>query len=82
MTFNGKKFIPVEGDENKGFSRNRQSNGIVYKDQDEYAKYMQSYNERQRKKQEFTTLQDEVNDLKSDVSDIKKLLIDFIKENK
>jgi hypothetical protein len=82
MTFNGKKFIPVEGDENKGFYRDMQSNAIVYKDQDEYAKYMQSYNERQRKKQEFTTLQDEVNDLKSDVSDIKKLLIDFIKENK
>ena len=58
-----------------------QSNAIVYKDQDEYAKYMQSYNERQRKKK-VTSLQDEVNELKSDVSDIKKLLIDFIKENK
>ena len=44
MTFNGKKFIPVEGDENKGFYRDMQSNAIVYKDQDEYAKYMQSYN--------------------------------------
>ena len=69
MTFNGKKFIPVEGDENKGFYRDMQSNAIVYK-------------ERQRKKKEFASLQDEVNDLKSDVSDIKKLLIDFIKENK
>ena len=39
-------------------------------------------NQRQRKKEEFTNLQGEVKDLKSDVSDIKNLLLKLInKEN-
>ena len=55
--FTGKRFIPVEGDENKGFYRDTESNAIVMTDGDEYSKYMQSYNERQRKKSAFTALQ-------------------------
>ena len=54
----------------------------MYRDSDEYDKYMQSYNQRQKKKREFTDLQGEVNELKSDVSDIKNLLLKLInKEN-
>jgi len=49
-------------------------------DGDEYSKYMQSYNERQRKKKDFTSLQNEVNALKSDVTDIKSLLLQLVKE--
>ena len=76
------RFIPVEGDENKGYFRDSESNAIVYRDSDEYDKYMQSYNQRQKKKREFTDLQGEVNELKSDVSDIKNLLLKLInKEN-
>ena len=41
---------------------------------------MQSYNERQRKKKDFTSLQNEVNALKSDVTDIKSLLLQLVKE--
>ena len=41
---------------------------------------MQSYNERQRKKSAFTALQKEVNELKSDVTDIKSLLMQLVKE--
>ena len=78
--FTGKRFIPVEGDENKGFYRDTESNAIVMTDGDEYSKYMQSYNERQRKKTEFTSLQNQVNALKSDVTDIKSLLLQLIKE--
>ena len=78
--FTGKRFIPVEGDENKGFYRDTESNAIVMTDGDEYSKYMQSYNERQRKKTEFTSLQNQVNALKSDVTDIKSLLFQLVKE--
>ena len=49
-------------------------------DTDEYSKYMQSYNERQKSKRSFTSLQKEVNDLKSDMSDIKGLLLQLVKE--
>tara|TARA_Y100000114_G_scaffold34979_1_gene30517 strand:+ start:43 stop:291 length:249 start_codon:yes stop_codon:yes gene_type:complete len=76
------RFLPVEGEENKGLFRDTESNAIVYRDSDEYDKYMQSYNQRQRKKREFTDLQGEVKELKSDVSDIKNLLLKLInKEN-
>ena len=72
------RFLPVEGEENKGLFRDTQSNAIVYRDSDEYDKYMQSYTQRQQKKREFTDLQGEVSDLKSDVSDIKNLLLKLI----
>lgn len=82
-SFTGKKFIPVEGDENKGYARDIGSNAIVLTDSNEYDKYMQSYNERQKRKQQLSSLQNEVNSLKSDVSDIKSLLLQLVnKENK
>ena len=72
------RFLPVEGEENKGLYRDRDSNAIIYRDSQEYDKYMQSYNQRQQKKREFTDLKGEVSDLKNDVSDIKNLLLKFI----
>lgn len=78
--FTGKRFVPVEGDENKGYCRDTESNAIVMTDIDEYSKYMQSYNERQKSKRNFTSLQKEVNELKSDMSDIKGLLLQLVKE--
>ena len=78
--FTGKRFVPVEGEENKMYHRDTQSNAIVMTDGDEYSKYMQSYNERQRRKSAFTALQKEVNELKSDVTDIKSLLMQLVKE--
>jgi septal ring factor EnvC (AmiA/AmiB activator) len=72
------KYIPVEGDDNRGLFRDKDSNAVLLRDKDIYDKYMQSYSERQRKKNEFATLQTEVNELKSDVSDIKSLLIQLI----
>ena len=72
------RFLPVEGEENKGLYRDRDSNAIIYRDSQEYDKYMQSYTQRQKKKREFTDLQGEVHDLKTDVSDIKNLLLKLI----
>lgn len=76
------KYIPVDGDENKGLFRDKDSNAILLRDKDIYDKYMQSYKERQRKKSEFTSLQTEVNELKSDVSDIKSLLLQLINKER
>ena len=76
------KYIPVDGDENRGLFRDKDSNAILLRDKDIYDKYMQSYKERQRKKSEFTSLQTEVNELKSDVSDIKSLLLQLINKEK
>jgi hypothetical protein len=76
------KYIPVDGDENRGLFRDKDSNAILLKDKDIYDKYMQSYKERQRKKSEFTSLQTEVNELKSDVSDIKSLLLQLINKER
>jgi hypothetical protein len=76
------KYIPVDGDENRGLFRDKDSNAILLRDKDIYDKYMQSYKERQRKKSEFTSLQTEVNELKSDVSDIKSLLLQLINKER
>jgi hypothetical protein len=50
------KYIPVEGDDNRGLFRDKDSNAVLLRDKDIYDKYMQSYSERQRKKNEFATL--------------------------
>lgn len=76
------KYIPVEGEENRGLYRDRDSNAILLKDSDVYDSYMASYNERQRKKEEMKTLQSEVNSLKSDMSDIKSLLLQLVNKEK
>lgn len=76
------KYIPVDGDENRGLFRDKDSNAILLRDVDIYDKYMQSYRERQHKKNQFASLQTEVNDLKSDVSDIKSLLLQLINKEK
>tara|TARA_B100002019_G_scaffold107149_1_gene92008 strand:- start:1150 stop:1401 length:252 start_codon:yes stop_codon:yes gene_type:complete len=76
------KYIPVEGDENQGLYRDKDSNAILLRDQDIYDNYMSSYNERQKKKEQFSSLQSEVNALKSDVSDIKSLLLQLVNKEK
>lgn len=76
------KYIPVEGEENKGLYRDRDSNAILLKDDDVYDSYMSSYNDRQRKKEELKTLQSEVHSLKSDMSDIKSLLLQLVNKEK
>jgi len=76
------KYIPVEGDENRGLFRDKDSNAILLRDKDVYDNYMSSYRERQKKKESFTTLQSEVNALKSDVSDIKSLLLQLVNKEK
>jgi hypothetical protein len=78
----GKRYLPVEGEDNRGYVRDLKSNAIILQDSGEYDKYMQSYNERQKRRREVASLQKEVHDLKSDVSDIKSLLLQLINKEK
>ena len=68
--------IPVEGKE--GLFRDPSSNAIVHGNQDEYDKYMASYNKRHKDEIEKKALQKEVSDLKSEMSDIKSLLLTLV----
>ena len=58
----------------------RDSNGgsIQCADQTVYQKYMRAHNAEELKKQEFNTLQNEVSELKSDMSEIKSLLLTLV----
>jgi hypothetical protein len=72
--------IPVEGDER--LYRDKNSNAIILNDDAAYDKYMQSYNSRQRSKEKLSSLQTEIDGLKSDMSQIKDLLLQIVnKEN-
>ena len=68
--------IPVEGKE--GLYRDPSSNAIVKGNVDEYDKYMASYNKRQKEEAEKKALQKEVSDLKSEMGDIKSLLLTLV----
>jgi hypothetical protein len=71
-------WVPVEGHE--GLWRDPNSNAIINTSTSEYDKYMQAHNSRAKKDANLESLQTEVNDLKSDLGEIKDLLVNFIKE--
>ncbi len=77
---NNEDLIPVEGKE--GWYRDPSSGAIVNGNQSEYAKYMASYNRREKEKLEKRTLQKEVSQLKSEMSDIKSLLLTLVQNQK
>ena len=58
----------------------RDSNGgsIQCADKTVYQKYMKAHKAEELKKQEFTTLQNEVSELKSDMGEIKSLLLTLV----
>jgi hypothetical protein len=70
------ELIPVEGKE--GWFRDPSSNAIVNGNKSDYDKYMASYNRRQKEKLEKDTLQKEVSQLKSEMGDIKSLLLTLV----
>ena len=65
--------IPVK-DHDKWF-RDEQSGSINCTDGSVYSQYMKAHRADQRKEKDFNTLQNEVSELKSDVSEIKALLL-------
>ena len=74
------ELIPVEGKE--GFYRDPSSTAIVKDNPDEYDKYMASYNKRQKEAAEKRALQNEVSELKSEMSEIKTLLLTLVQDKK
>jgi hypothetical protein len=72
--------IPVENAD--GWFRDAKTNAIVYGNQLEYDKYIEAYNARQRNKKKFQDLQSDVSVLKSEMSDIKALLVKLIEDKK
>ena len=72
--------VPVDGKE--GLFRDPSSNAIINANVDEYDKYMASYNKRQKEEIEKRALQNEVSALKSEMSDIKALLLTLVQNQK
>tara|TARA_B100000035_G_scaffold297070_1_gene289526 strand:- start:1099 stop:1344 length:246 start_codon:yes stop_codon:yes gene_type:complete len=70
------ELIPVDGKE--GWYRDPSSNAIVNGNMSEYDKYMATYNARRQAKVDKEALQKEVSDLKSEMSDIKSLLLTLV----
>lgn len=70
------ELIPVDGKE--GWYRDPSTNAIINGNMSEYDKYMATYNARQIDKINKEALQKEVSDLKSEMGDIKSLLLTLV----
>ena len=71
--------IPV--DNRDGWYRDPASNAVVNCNKSQYDQYMASYNKREKKENQFTSLQTDVDALKSDISDMKNMLLKFLEKN-
>jgi len=71
--------IPVENRE--GWFRDPDSHAVVNCNKSQYEQYMASYNKREMKEKSFNTLQNDVDALKSDISDMKSMLLKLVEKN-
>ena len=71
-------YQPVKGQEN--WFRDSQSGSFDCADESTYEKYMKAYQAEKKAKEDFSTLQNEVNGLKSDMSEIKSLLLTLVQK--
>ena len=71
--------IPVENRE--GWFRDPESHAVVNCNKSQYEQYMASYNKREKKEKSFNTLQNDVELLKSDISDMKSMLLKLVEKN-
>ena len=70
--------IPV--DQRDGWFRDPDSHAIVNCNKSQYEQYMASYNKREKKEKSFNTLQNDVDALKSDISDMKSMLLQLVEK--
>ena len=70
--------IPVENRE--GWFRDPESHAVVNCNKSQYEQYMASYNKREQKEKSFNTLQNDVELLKSDISDMKSMLLQLVEK--
>ena len=71
--------IPVT--DREGWFRDPDSNAIVNCNKSQYDQYMASFNKREKKEKQFTSLQTDVDALKSDISDMKNMLLQLVEKN-
>jgi len=71
--------IPV--DQKEGWFRDPDSNAVVNCNKSQYEQYMASYSKREKKEKSFNTLQNDVDALKSDISDMKNMLLKLVEKN-
>ncbi len=72
-------YQPVKGHEN--WFRDSQSGSFNCADEDTYTKYMKAHAAKKKAKDDFNTLQNEVSELKSDMSEIKSLLLTLVQKS-
>ena len=72
-------YQPVKGKDN--WFRDSQSGSFDCADESTYEKYMKAYQAEKKAKEDFSTLQNEVNGLKSDMSEIKSLLLTLVQKS-
>ena len=72
-------YQPVKDHQN--WFRDSQSGSFDCADESTYEKYMKAYQAEKKAKEDFTTLQNEVNGLKSDMSEIKSLLLTLVQKS-
>ncbi|AFD02943.1 hypothetical protein [Synechococcus phage metaG-MbCM1] len=72
-------YQPVKGHDN--WFRDSSSGFFNCADEDTYTKYMKAHAAEKRAKDDFNTLQNEVSELKSDMSEIKSLLLTLVQKS-
>tara|TARA_B100000886_G_scaffold284598_1_gene208954 strand:+ start:804 stop:1028 length:225 start_codon:yes stop_codon:yes gene_type:complete len=72
-------YQPVKDHQN--WFRDSQSGSFDCADESTYDKYMKAYQAEKKAKEDFSTLQNEVNGLKSDMSEIKSLLLTLVQKS-
>ena len=71
---------PIKGQE--GWFKDIQNGSIDCGDTSEYQKYMKAYRAQQEKEKQVETLQNDVSALKSELGDIKSLLLTLVQNKK
>ena len=72
-------YQPVKDHQN--WFRDSQSGSFDCADESTYEKYMKAYQAEKKAKEDFSTLQNEVNGLKSEMSEIKSLLLTLVQKS-
>ena len=71
--------IPVEGHD--GLYRDLKSNSIVNTDQDAYLKYVSQRNKKRDQEIKLETAEKDIKDLKTEITEIKNLLLGIVNKN-
>ena len=66
---------------NSGWMRDSTSGSFEFSDTTEYSEYMKKYNSRRKQAESHKALQDDVSALKSEMSEIKTLLLTLVQKN-